>query len=51
MYLKAILAQILSKFKLNIINVSDENDDDESNNSENLSDVDENMPLFKRDFY
>jgi hypothetical protein len=51
MYSKAILVQMLSKLKLNVINVSDENDDDESDNSKDLSDVNENMPLLKRDFY
>jgi hypothetical protein len=51
MYLKVILAQMLSKLKLNVIDVSDENDNNESDNSENLSDVDEDMPLSKRGFY
>jgi hypothetical protein len=50
-YLKVILAQILSKLKLNVIDVSDENDDDESDSSENLSDVNEDVPLFKGGFY
>jgi hypothetical protein len=40
-----------SKFKSNVIDVFDENDDDESDSFKDLFNVDEDMPLFKRGFY
>jgi len=51
MYPKAILAQVPSKLKSNVIDVSDEDDDDESDSSEDLSNVDEDVPLPKGGFH